>query len=77
MTNDISFLFLQGDDDNDDNDFDSNLSPSDNPEFMISSDDDIDDVSNGNETEIYVDDDVHEEVEVEVIEENQDKTDEE
>ena len=65
---------MQGDDDDDDN---SNLSPRDNPEFLISSDDDIDDVSNGNETEIYSDDDVHEEVGVEVIEEKQDKTDEE
>ena len=47
---------------------------------MISSDDvDIDDVSNRNETGIYSysDDDVYEEVEVEVIEEKQDKTDEE
>ena len=63
---------MQGDDNDDDN---SNLSPSDNPEFLISSDDDKDDVSNGNETEIYGDDDVHEEAEV--IEEKQDKTNEE
>ena len=69
----MTFLFLQGDND----DFHADLSPSDNPEFMISSDDDTDDVSNGNETEIYSDKDVHEKVKVKVIEEKQDKTDEE
>ena len=67
---------MQSDDGDDSDDFDSSkLSPSDNPEFVISSDENnnLDDVSNGNETEMY---DYDEDDGVEVIGEK-DKTDKE
>ena len=67
---------MQSDDGDDGDDFDSsNLSPSDDPEFVISSDEDnnLDNVSNENETEMY---DYEEDDGVEVIGEK-DKTDKE
>ena len=61
---------MQSDDGDGGDDFNSsNLLPSDNPEFMISSDEDndLDDDSNGNEREVY---DYEEDDVVEVIGEN-------
>ena len=49
----VFIVFLQDDDDDDDNDANLSQEISDNPEFIISSEEDNDD---GDETDIYADD---------------------